>query len=204
MSNRDDEYFEDPLDRELREERDRMDFNDEIQRMLDETSQGEEADFEADLAFWNDDLADSLKNIGYSSTEISLFDQPKDRLMRIYKRYERGSFSYDDYGNETVNDPLPSYYFEGTDEKKGLYDLGYKLGYGGELGGYYKLLPLIDFSRGYWLGLFRKGMEEKNSNIVQEVSREIEIFDPSIVKEEISKIVSSSYYPSDEKKNINK
>ncbi len=188
---RNDYYEKDPLD-EIRDNYDSMDSDDELHRLEDGFNQ--DVVDETSITVWHCELSDLLEELGFHY-EIDLEKEPRDRILRLFNHYDPLSITYDENGDSMYINPLPYYHFEGEDDKKGLFDLGYKIGIGGTLGEYYKFLPIIDFSRGYWLGLFRRGMEEKDDSIVQKVSKEIELYDPSIVKEEMSRIISSSYTP---------
>lgn len=181
MAFRDDEYEKDPVSEDLDSIYKKMDIDKMVHEADYELTEEEKDDIE--FMFWEDEARDLLENIG-CSISINLDSVPRDRLKRMFERYDDASVIYDEKGNDINNDPLEHYHIEGN-SKKGLYNLGYELGLIGELGMYYRLLPLIEFSRGYWKGLLEKGRKENDQNIISLITEEIRVYDPSKVQEEL-------------------
>ena len=187
-----DEYELDPFDQEIRESLDLAENDEEIRQIVE--AMGQEAKEDVELLIWEDDIARLLETMQFKMI-VDLEQEPRDRLMRIRNYYHPQSITYDDMGNEIDIDPFPHYYCDSEDEDQELFDLGYRLGITGELGVYYEFLPIMEFSRGWWLGSFRRGMEEKNDKVIDSIREEIAVYDPAIVDEELSKVLSSTYVP---------
>jgi hypothetical protein len=196
---RNDIYEDDYVDKEIRENYDLIDKDKELYD-IGSTVSKDDAE-EIGFTIWEDELDDLVNSLGLDIT-IDFESIPKDRLRRIYDKYFNSSFTFDDYGNTAIYDPAPQYALENTDDpSKGLFEFGEYLGLKGELGIYYELLPSIDFSRGYWYGKFKRGVAEHNENIANEVCEEIKVYYPSIVKDELSRIVKA-VYDNEEKEDV--
>ena len=186
----DDMYEMDPMSDEIRENYDIIDSAREAATEL--ALLGGETYKDIEYFLWGEELDFLLNDLGVNAP-IDFGVIPIDRLDRIYNKYHPYSITYDDYGNEIDFDPLPRYHIEeGQNPKEGLFTLGYRLGLMGELGTYYKILPEINFSRGWWCGLYTRGIKERDPNIVSKLREEIALYDPNIVDFELARIVLKS------------
>ena len=181
-------YEEDPADREVRNIYDaideRMEDWKEIDSLIEEAA--------VDPEFWQEDIAAILEDVGISSEiEVPMF--PKEQLERIEKFYGPKSGDYNDDGMYEEIDPIPTYYAGEESREKELYKLGYAIGLTDNIGKYYKLLPLIEFSRGYWLSKFENAINEDSDEKILQVSREIKIVDPKKAEKELTKIVNKCF-----------
>ena len=186
----DDMYELDPVDEELRENYEIMDSAREAAVEL--ALLGGEKYRDVEYFIWEEELDFLLHDIGINAP-IDFGRIPLDRLDRIYNRHHLNSLTYDDFGNEVDYDPLPRFHVsEDQTPQEGLFSLGFNLGLKGELGTYYKILPEINFSRGWWCGLYMRGLKEKDPNIVSKLREEIAVYDPNIVDFELARIVLKS------------
>lgn len=180
-------YEEDPSDREIRNIYDAIDKEMEDWKGTDFLVDNQVVDPES----WQEDIEIILEDVGINDIEVPLF--PKEQLERIEQFYGPKSTIANDDGMYEEFDPIPTYYAEEGSTKTELYKLGYAVGLTDNIGKYYKLLPLINFSRGYWLAKFENAIKEDSDDKILGVSREIKIVDPKKAEKELTTIVNKCF-----------
>lgn len=185
---RQDMYEEDPTGKTIRE------IYDDIDRRIEERKEDEEFpfDIEFETDFWVEDSNELLTELGIDS-KFNLEGVPLDKLDRIYKYYEPRSQEMNDEAMYFDVDPIPHYYSKNGSFTSELHKLGLELGHAGVVGKYYRLLADINFARGYWQGKVEKSFDEKNDEILIEVSKEIKLYDPLVADEELAMAINNCY-----------
>ena len=158
------------------------DFGDTVEKA--ELRQGE-------FFFLEDDANELLANIGLDQ-KMNLENYPREQLFRIFRYYHLKS-EKEENGKKVYVDPLPTYKAGDESYEKELFKVGYKLGKGGEVGIYYRLLPNFQFRRGYWVGKMERYIELNDDNILRELSREIKVYDAMKADEEMGFIVNNIF-----------
>lgn len=182
-------YEEDPFDKEIRSIYDEID---DKMKNWEEDKQYLDIEAEADPDFWKEDVEMILSDLRFDP-DFVVPTFPKEQLDRIEKYYARQSeFINEDAMIEDV-DPLPDYVAGNGSVKNELYKLGYAVGAHEQIGKYYKLLPFIYFSRGYWLGKFERAVQEDNDDLILEVAREMRIVNPKTAEKELTSIVNRCF-----------
>lgn len=148
-------------------------------------------ELEGELFFIEDDANELLANIGLSQS-MDLSNYPREQLLRIFRYYHLASEKVEN-GKKQYVDPLPSYTAGNESQDEELYKLGYELGKKGEIGIYYRLLPLIQFRRGYWIGKMERYVDLDDDNILRELSTELKVYDASKFDEEMEYIVNNIF-----------
>ena len=183
------EFEEDPFDKEIRNIYD--DIDEQMKDWKDDNGLSYES-YGEEPYLWKDDIEDILSELGIDPDfEVPLF--PKEQLDRIEEYYGSQSKAINDDNMYEEFDPLPLYSAGVGSAKKELYKLGYAVGSEEHIGRYYKLLPLINFSRGYWLSKFERAVKDDNDNMILEVSREMKIVNPKTAEKELTSIVNRCF-----------
>ena len=152
----------------------------------------EEAELrQGEFFFLEDDANELLANIGLDQ-KMNLENYPREQLFRIFRYYHLKS-EKEENGKRVYVDPLPTYKAGDESYEKELFKFGYKLGKGGEVGIYYRLLPNFQFRRGYWVGKMERYIELNDDNILRELSREIKVYDAMKADEEMGFIVNNIF-----------
>ena len=141
--------------------------------------------------FWDDDANDLLANIGLGQ-DFDSSAYPKDQLKRIFRYYHDGQKKMVD-GKKVDNDPLPDYRVGDDSYEKEMFKFGYALGKGGDLGIYFRLLPIFQFRRGYWVGKMERSIELNDIEILRELSNEIKLYDAKQANDEMGFIVNNIF-----------
>ena len=157
----------------------------------------EEDSLQQDFFFIEDDANELLANIGLSQ-KMDLSKFPRIQLLRIFRYYHVKSEKMVD-GKKKYVDPLPDYKAGNESFEKEIFKFGYKLGKGGEIGIYYRLLPNFQFRRGYWVGKMERYIELNDDNILKELSREIKVYDAMNADEEMGYIVNNIFKEDEER-----
>lgn len=146
---------------------------------------------------WKEEMEELLSDVGIVyDGELPLC--PQNQLDRIYSYYgKQGEEMNDDMMYQEV-DPIPSYEAGFSSYKRELEKLGYAVGRAGVVGRYYLLLPLINFSRGYWLAKFEKGFEDNNDDMLLEVAQEMKIVcGETEAEHELTRVVNKMFSETD-------
>ena len=163
------------------------------------TYHDQEDDNYLNFFFLEDDANELLSNIGLEQN-INITNYPKEQLLRLFRYYHLKSESMVD-GKKKYVDPLPDYKVGDGSYEEELFKFGYNIGKKGEVGIYYRLLPEDQFRKGYWIGKMEKYVEENDKRILQELSKEIKVYDIVNYEEEIDYIVNNIY--KDSKEDVN-
>ena len=157
----------------------------------------EDNDLFYEYHFLEDDANELLANIGLDQN-IDLTNYPRDQLKRIFRFYYPQQERIVD-GKKEYIDPLPEYRVGDGSYEEELFKFGYKLGKGGTLGIYFRLLPEFQFRRGYWVGKMERSVDLNDDNVLRELSKEVKIYDATQANEEMGYIVNNIFREEEEK-----
>ena len=150
--------------------------------------------------FLEDDANELLANIGVNQ-KCDVTNYPKDQLKRIFRYYHSKSEKIVDGKNKIV-DPLPEYKAGNGSYEEELFKFGYLIGKGGTIGIYYRLLPIFQFRRGYWVGKMERSVELNDDEILRELCREMKIYDAKEANDEMGYIVNNIFKEEPEEKGM--
>ena len=160
------------------------------------TYHDQEDDNYLDYCFLETDANELLANIGLEQN-MNISNYPREQVLRLFRYYHLKSESVVD-GKKKYVDPLPDYKVNGGSYEEELYKFGYNLGKEGKVGIYYRLLPIDEFRKGYYVGKMERYIDQNDQNILRELRQEIKVYDVLNYENEIDYIVGNIFKESKE------